>query len=41
MKTFVEVCFEGNAAFKDVYDTVWEKTIENAERDGWCRFLLG
>ena len=35
LKTWVEVGFEGNAAFKKVYDTIWVNTIANAEKSGW------
>ena len=34
LKTWVEVGFEGNAAFKKVYDTIWINTIANAEKKG-------
>ena len=33
-RTLIEVCFEGNNAFKEVYNSVWENTIENAEQHG-------
>ena len=35
LKTWVEVGFEGNAAFKKVYDTIWINTIANAEEKGY------
>ena len=34
LKTWIEVGFEGNAAFKKVYDTIWVNTIVNAEKNG-------
>ncbi len=34
LKTWIKVGFEGNAAFKQVYDTVWTNTIENTETEG-------
>ncbi len=35
LKKWVEVGFEGNTAFKKVYDTIWINTIANAEKNGW------
>jgi hypothetical protein len=34
LKKWVEVGFEGNTAFKKVYDAIWVETIANAEKDG-------
>ena len=34
LKTWIEVGFEGNAAFKKVYDTIWVNTIANSEEKG-------
>jgi hypothetical protein len=34
LKKWVAVGFEGNAAFKKVYDTIWVNTIANAEKNG-------
>ena len=35
LKKWIEVGFEGNTAFKKVYDTIWVNTIANAEKNGW------
>jgi hypothetical protein len=35
LKTWIEVVFEGNAAFKPVYHSVWTNTIEKVEKEGW------
>ncbi len=35
LKTWIEVGFEGNAAFKKIYDSIWLNSIANAEKDGW------
>jgi hypothetical protein len=35
LQKWVAVGFEGNAAFKKVYDTIWVNTIANAEKHGW------
>ena len=32
LKTWIEVAFEGNVAFKKVYDTIWVNTIANTEK---------
>ncbi len=34
LKKWVKVGFEGNVAFKKVYDVIWFNTIANAEKDG-------